>query len=221
VFDAGNTTSELLRCIWEPAGNSKILVETLRAVRFQNSPHGIQVKTRYILDGTGALEVNTWFQIDPALKDLPRVGMEMVVPAGFEALTYFGYGPVENYRDRLEAAHLGVFESTVEGEHFPFIPPSENGGHEQTRWLTLTDGSGRQIKVTAPVPFHFDVHHNTIADYKQAAHEHELKRRKESWLHIDAAHAGIGSDMGWSTMLAETEQVKAQNYALAFTLTFE
>lgn len=221
VFDASNTKSELLRCNWEAAGNKKVLAETLRAVTFQDSPYGIQVKTRYIIDGSGSIEVNAWFLIDPALKDLPRVGMELVVPEGFEALTYFGYGPIENYRDRMEAAHLGVFESTVEGEHFPFIPPSENGGHEQTRWLTLADDSGRQIKVTAPVPFHFDVHHNTIADYKHAAHEHELKRRKESLLHIDAAHAGIGSDMGWSTMLAETEQVKAQNYALTFTLTFQ
>jgi beta-galactosidase len=156
--------------------------------------------------------------MDPSLGDMPRVGMELVIPEGFEALAYYGLGPGENYRDRLHSARMGVFESTVEEQHFPFIPPSENGGHEKTRWLTLTNAEGKVIKIQAATDFHFDVHHNTIDDYKNAKHEHELLRRKESYLHIDAAHCGIGSDMGWSILLPEVEMVKAQNYVLDFTI---
>ena len=163
----------------------------------------------------------TTFNIDPTLKDLPRVGVELIIPEGFETLDYFGLGPVENYRDRKHSAKLGVFQNSVQDEHFPFIPPSENGGHEETRWITLTNGEGRIIKITSPIPFHFDVHHNTIEDYKNAKHEHELICRNESYLHIDAAHSGIGSDMGWSTMLLDSEKVKAQNYTLEFTISIE
>lgn len=98
---------------------------------------------------------------------------------------------------------------------------SENGGHEKTRWLSLKDSEGRCIRIKAIVPFHFDIHHNTVDDYKNAKHGHELIRRKESYLHIDAMHAGIGSDMGWSTMLQEADRVSAQNYELQFTISIE
>jgi hypothetical protein len=57
-----------------------------------------------------------------------------------------------------------------------------------------------------------------VEDYQGAKHEHELIRKQQSWIHLDAAHAGIGSDMAWSTMLMEGEQVSAKNYAFSFTL---
>ena len=128
---------------------------------------------------------------------------------------------MENYSDRKHSAKVGVFKNTVENEHFAFIPPSENGGHEETRWITLTNDNGSVIKISSQIPFHFDVHHNTIEDYKNAKHEHELIRRNESYLHIDAAHCGIGSDMAWSTLLQESEKVKAQNYSMEFTISVE
>ena len=63
-----------------------------------------------------------------------------------------------------------------------------------------------------------DIHHNSIDDYKNAAHEHELIRRPESYLHIDAAHSGIGSDMGWSSYLAEDAGIWATGYEQSFTI---
>lgn len=148
------------------------------------------------------------------MPDLPRVGVELIIPEDFEALKYYGRGPHENYRDRKGSAILAVHQSSVEMEHFPFIPPSENGGHEDCLWLTLQDGSGRGIAVSSDKEFHFDIHHNSISDYKNARHEHELIRRKESYLHIDAAHSGIGGDMGWSSYLSEDDRVKPESYYL-------
>lgn len=218
VFDSKNTSSILKGFSAEYLGSTKAVIETLRELKFKLSSYGILVLTRYTVNGDGEIEVNTTFKIDSSLRDLPRVGMEMVIPEGFEALEYYGLGPVENYIDRKHSARLGVFNSGIENEHFAFIPPSENGGHEETRWVTLTNGEGRIIKISSHIPFHFDVHHNTIEDYKDAKHEHELLRRKESYLHIDVAHSGIGSDMGWSTFLSYSERVKAQNYSIEFTI---
>lgn len=218
VFDIKNTTTTLKEISAEPVGYTKVLIKVVREVRFAGNPFAIVILTSYIINKYGEIKVNTTFNIDPSLKDLPRVGIELVIPEGFENIEYFGLGPVENYRDRKNSAKLGVFQSSIEEEHFPFIPPSENGGHEETRWITLMNAEGRTIKITAPVPFHYDIHHNNIEDYKEAKHEHELIRRKESYLHIDAAHSGIGSDMGWSTMLQSNEKVIAQNYTLEFTI---
>lgn len=221
VFDYKNTCTTLKEFTAEPLGNQKALIETVREVKFTCNPYGILIFTSYIVNVEGEIKVHTIFKMDSSLKDMPRVGVEIVIPEGFEALEYFGLGPVENYKDRKHSAKLGVFKSSIENEHFAFIPPSENGGHEQTRWITLTNGEGVVIRISSQIPFHFDVHHNTIEDYKNAKHDHELIRRKEGYLHIDAAHSGIGSDMGWSTFLPDSERVKAQNYSMEFTIYFE
>ena len=60
------------------------------------------------------------------------------------------------------------------------------------------------------------MHHNTVEDYQKAAHDHELPVRAESILHLDAAHAPIGSEMAWSIKLPEKYQVAGKDYYLEF-----
>ncbi|MEG1426350.1 MAG: glycoside hydrolase family 2 TIM barrel-domain containing protein, partial [Oscillospiraceae bacterium] len=160
-----------------------------------------KAKLSYRVGGEGKIALTYTASAAPHIKIIPRVGVELVVPEGFEQLSYFGFGENENYCDRLESARLGVYESTVEGQNFPFIPPAENGGHEGTRWLSLGDGQGSRLKISGADPFHFDAHHNTIGEYRAARHDHELVRHGETYLHIDAAHSQIGSEMAWSTQL--------------------
>jgi beta-galactosidase len=200
------------------AGNSRVTIETEQRLKFAGSPDGGTVRTEFAIDAGGEIQVRTSFQISRSLPNLPRVGVEWIIPTGFEKLAYYGMGPTENYRDRKQAAKMGVFCNDVEQEHFAFNPPSENGGHEETRWLELADAAGHKLLIAAAVPFHFDVHHNSVADYRAARHEHELTRRPESFLHIDAAHGGIGGDMGWSTVLTDSEQVKAGPYLLNYSI---
>lgn len=175
-------------------------------------------RTQYLISGDGTMEVSVSFDVDTDAYDVSRVGLEFVIPAGFECLRYYGRGENENYRDRILSAPMGQYISTVSGQHFAFIPPSECGGHEDTRWLELQDEAGHGLRVSTAGGFHFDVHHNTIAEYRAADYDHLLPRHGESWLHIDAAHAGIGSDMAWSTVLQEKDRVKSGVYTLQFTM---
>jgi Beta-galactosidase/beta-glucuronidase len=148
--------------------------------------------------------------------NIPRIGLELIIPQGFETIKYYGRGENENYSDRILSAPVGIYESTVEAQNFPFIPPSENGGHEDCRWLEISNGD-KSIKIIGQRPFHFDIHHSTIADYK-AKHDHEVIRRPESYLHIDAAHGQIGSDMAWSTGLNDNLVIGGKNQSLTFTI---
>ncbi len=175
----------------------------------------------YTMDGEGQLKVSADFHIDRSYEAIPRVGLEMTVAAGFEQLEYFGRGGNESYPDRILSAPLGVWKSTVSGEHFPFVPPSENGGHEEMRWMTLTHGDGGGISIRSKQPMHFDVHHSTVEDYKTAMHDHELVRRPESTLHLDAAHGPIGSDMAWSTIMPEKHALRGGDYHMDFTVVLE
>ena len=181
------------------------------------APWAVEGCIAYTVDDSG-VRVDYTVKTDESFAAMQRVGLEFTVPAGFEALRYYGYGGVENYSDRLYAAELAVHDSTVEAQHFPFAPTSECGGHEQTRWLTLTNAAGKVLRVESPQSFHFDAHHNTIEDYQNAAHEHELIRRPETILHIDAVHAVIGSHMSWSTAMPPEDRLKGGFYSLTFTI---
>ena len=145
---------------------------------------------RYTVWPCGTLRVDFRAHIDKSVGGVPRAGIEFTVPAGFEDLRYFAHGPNQSYSDMMMAGAPGVYDSTVEAQHFPFNPPSECGGHEDARWLALSRADGRTLRVRGLSRFHFDAHHNTVADYQRARHEHELARRPETYLHIDAAHEG-------------------------------
>lgn len=211
---------------WEPGAARCRILEEEKCVRLEfcfpvNKDSAAQALCRlaYTIEG-GGLEVELDFDTLVAPLILPRVGLQLVLAPGFERLRYLGYGPGESYSDRLEGTRLGVWESTVEAEHFPFIPPSETGGHEGTRWLELADDRGRRIRAEAVTPFHFDVHHNPPEDYQAARHDHELVRRPEAWLHLDAAHAQIGGMMAWSTVLDPRFDLREGAYSLRCRLGF-
>jgi len=180
--------------------------------------HGIVAYVRWILSGEGALTVGMRTTVGADFTSIPRAGLELTLSPGFEELEYLGRGPHENYRDRASSSWLAVHKSTVDGEHFPFNPPSETGGHEDTRALTLKSADGRAVVLTGSPSFHFDAHHSTVSDYIAARHDHELVRRPQTIVHIDGAHSGIGGDMAWSTVTDGVELVRPGAYALSFSI---
>jgi beta-galactosidase len=172
----------------------------------------------YSFCNDGSLKVDYQVHIEKSLIAIPRIGLELILPGDFEGLKYYGYGPVENYPDRLLAAILAVHDSSIEAQHFPFVPVCENGGHEGTRWLKLTAKDGKEISIGSTTPFHFDAHYNSADDYINAAHEHELIRRKSVFVHIDAAHGPIGSQMAWSTVMPAAHSLRGGSYALSLRM---
>jgi len=171
--------------------------------------------------GNGKVQLDVHFECDPALRCLLRLGVEAVIAPGFEKLTYLGHGPNESYSDRLMSAPFGRYESTVSHQHFPFCPPSENGGHEGTVYIEMENEEGRKLIIRPRQGVHFDVHHNTIEDYKTARFDHELPERAESYLHIDAVHAPIGGDMAWSTAVDYRDMPGGGGYHLRLEIEME
>ncbi|GHU01634.1 hypothetical protein FACS1894147_01860 [Spirochaetia bacterium] len=113
---------------------------------------------------------------------------------------------------------MGLYQSTVAEQHFPFIPPSENGGHEETRWVSFADADKKGIRISAAEPFHFDAHHSSTEDYRAASHDHRLLRREQTFVHIDAAHGPIGSEMAWSTAMPRTHTLAGDSFNLRCTV---
>ncbi len=180
-------------------------------------PQGIRHRLAVTVDGCGALEFDATADMDIGLPHVPRVGLAFTANGALSELKWFGRGPWENYRDRKTSALVGQYECAVEDTHSAFLPPCECGGYDDVRWLQL-EGDGRSIKVQAEGLLHFDAHYNTVQDYADARHDHDLKRRADITLHVDAAHAGLGGDDGWSKSLRPAYRLEAGVYRHRFTV---
>ena len=141
---------------------------------------------------SGDIVIENEIDAQPAANSLPRVGLSMQLPAGFEQLEWYGRGPHENYIDRNAGAALGRYRSTVSEQYMPYIMPQENGNKTDVRWLTLTNGGGIGLLATGHHPLEASATHFTAADLYAAWHTNELSPRPETILNLDACQCGLG-----------------------------
>jgi beta-galactosidase len=179
---------------------------------------GIDSRVFYSFFNSGQVLVENTMVLDDCLPYIPRIGMEFIMPPGFELLTWYGRGPHENYWDRKTGAAIGLYESTVDGQYFPYIFPSECGGREDVRWLTICREDGRGLEITGACPFHFDALHYSIQDLEKANHPYELTRKAETIVHIDGWHMGVGGDDGWGSIVHPEFLIQPGRYNYAFSI---
>src|SRR5665647_1661504 len=111
-----------------------------------------------------------------------------------EYVEIYGKGPHENYIDRKNSSLVGLYKSTVDKQHFPFILPVECGGKEDVRWFALRNNTGVGLAIMGFNLLHFDAHRNSVEDYAKARHNYELIPRDEIFVDIDCRHSGLGGD---------------------------
>ncbi len=124
---------------------------------------------------------------------LPRFGIRFAMPEGFEDMTYFGYGPMESYSDKRQAARLSVFHNTVTENFEHYVRPQENGAHYGCRYAAVTAPSGQGLYIFAP-SFSFSASHFTPEQITATAHDHELRPNRETTVIIDYRQSGSGSN---------------------------
>jgi beta-galactosidase len=142
---------------------------------------------------SGGLLIEEAATIPPELTDLPRVGTLLEVTEGLEELEWFGTGPHETYPDRKRSGLIDRWRSSVADQYVPYIRPQENGGHADVRWLRLSDGGSRALRIALGRPSQVSATHFRAADLAAATHDIELTPRPETVVHLDAAHRGLGT----------------------------
>jgi hypothetical protein len=155
-------------------------------------PQAVVHEHDYVIYGSGEILIENRLETAGNLPVLPRVGLNMALPPGFEQLTWYGRGPHENYRDRQEGAAIGLYSGTVDEQYVPYIMPQDNGNKTDVRWLALANEQGVGLLAAGLEPLEFSVAHYTPADLFAARHTNELQRRQEVILHLDALQMGLG-----------------------------
>jgi len=179
---------------------------------------GIDSEIVYRVHGNGEIALENKVLASEHLPPLPRIGLELALPDELEQLTWYGRGPHENYVDRKEGAAVGLYTSSVSDQFVPYVYPTECGGKEDVRWLTLTDQSGAGLMVIGLDLLHVDASRYSIQDLAAAGHPHELTRRDDVTLHLDGWHMGLGGDTGWHPNVHEAYLIQPGKYHFGLRL---
>ncbi|MFW6030140.1 MAG: glycoside hydrolase family 2 TIM barrel-domain containing protein [Halanaerobiales bacterium] len=192
---------------------NKIMIETLLKQKNNYKNADILNSIRYFIDANGEIRIENKVTIPEEIKSLPRVGLSLNINSAFENIEWYGRGPHENYIDRKESAHLGIYQNRVDLLDPGYIVPSECGGKEDVRWLKVYNKNDQGILIKSSSVFHFDAHWNSMEDYIKAKHRHELNQDKARiYLNIDYLHSGLGGDNGWTKNIHEEYLVKPGHY---------
>jgi beta-galactosidase len=180
---------------------TKLVKKSAVEVAVQSVLAGYQLSPRFRINQTTTIEgsgdVTITVRINPLAKDLPplpRFGLELMMPAGFEQVAWYGRGPHESYADRKESAPVGLYSGTVDGQYVPYVRPQENGNKADVRWLTLTDNRDAGLFISGDKPLNIGTLHYTTADLSTTRHAHELTRIAQTVVHVDHLQNGLGSN---------------------------
>lgn len=187
--------------------------------------------TTYTVLGSGDIIVETTFEkTTPELPELPRFGMNLELPRGFDNVTWFGRGPFENYQDRNTAAHVGKYQSSVADLYVPYIRPQENGNRTDVRWIALSNDAGVGLLAVGMPRLSVSAHHNIMADFEspeagfverhEAVNRHtiDVKPRDLVSLDLDYAQMGVGGNNSWGAETIEPYRLLEPAYRYSFRL---
>ena len=156
-----------------------------------------------------------------------RFGMQYPMPLQFEQLTYYGRGPIENYCDRKDSQFVGIYESTVTDEFYPYIRPQENGNHCDVRWMQLATPNGNKLRI---VPLNSDgqllsasaLHYTQASldegDAKRNLHSPDIDPAPLTNVLIDYKQMGLACENSWGAVPQEPYLVPYQDYTFCFSL---
>jgi len=176
-------------------------------------------ETTYTVLGTGDILISARFKPGKTdLPKLPRLGMQMTLPAGFEQITWLGPGPEETYCDRKDAK-FGLYSGTVDEQFYPeYSEPGETGNKVDVRWLALSNAKGIGILAVGQPLLSANALHYGTDDLNAAKHPFELTRRDYITLNLDLMQQGVGGDDSWGAWPHDEFLISCKDQTYSFRL---
>ena len=188
-----DTQTEVISFDWKCSEDNQSAIVT---IQLQETVGDVKVPYTliYRLYGNGEIDVDASFTTNDDF-NLPRLSLQAFFNPSLEQLEWYGRGPIENYRDRKNAAYVGKYQSAVNDMKESYARSQTMGGRCDTRWLTLTNKAGKGIKITAADTFDFSALHYTDKDLFEIKYGHALPDiyRAEVVLNLDCIQRGLGN----------------------------
>ena len=182
----------------------------------------------YTLTAEGEVIVRQQLAADKEAKVAPmfRYGMQLQMPQEFDAICYYGRGPVENYIDRNSSEFIGVYENKVSNEYFSYIRPQESGNHTDVRWFRVVNAEGNGLEFYSNAPMEAsalkflteDLDDGAVKDKKIGRHSGDLVERPLTQVHIQQRQMGLGCVNSWGAWPRKEYMMEYQNYDFTFAI---
>jgi beta-galactosidase len=201
-------------------GSSQVQIDVLSILEAGNSRYD----SRYIIMGSGDIVIrNRFVPGSPDLPELPRFGMQMILPVEFDNMEWYGRGPHESYWDRKTSAPVGLYHGKVIDQHHPYVRPQESGNKTDVRWVALTDDQGFGLLAVGMPLLSASANHYRIDDFengpeKEQRHAIDLIKRDLVTWNLDYKQMGVGGDDSWGAKPHDKYTLFPQEYTYKYRL---
>jgi beta-galactosidase len=174
----------------------------------------------YTVNGDGLVKVDYMLQCKPGLPNIPKVGMQGGIRRGYEKITWYGKGLMENYIDRNYGFDAAIYSQNIFDFMEPYAVPQENGNRTDVRWMAFSDPKNNGLLVIADSLLSMSAWPYTEDNLENARHTNKLKEAGYITVNVDLIQMGVGGNDSWSDVAAPLEryQVPAQPYQYSFYL---
>ena len=175
---------------------------------------------KYVVRGDGNIHVRLKYHGIKGLPEIPVFGMEFKLKEKYHNFEYYGFGPEENYIDRMEGARLGVFQGNAQENVSAYLVPQECGNRVGVRWLKVTDETGQGLMFAGEgQTFESSVLPYSAYELENASHQEELPKAYYTWVRILAKQIGVGGDDSWGAPVHEKYRIPSdENLEIAFCI---
>jgi len=177
---------------WREDG-SRCIVETDASLHANNHTTGFKVFHTYSISAVGEITLVTRvIPSDNMTRWIPKIGLQMELPKGFNQMEWYGRGPFETYPDRKTGAKVGRYSTTAEEDYVPYIIPQDYGNKTDVYWFKLTDESGTGLFVRGDDTFNASVQKYTTDHLDRCHYPFQLKDEDVLTLNLDHKVSGVG-----------------------------
>ena len=195
---------------------------------------GLETTYRFLDQGPIRVTSSLTIGRGQSLPDLPRFGMQLVVPGALHHLSWFGRGPHESYADRKTSALVSQYQVDVRTDEHGYIRPQENGNRTDLRWLAVTDADGfgllavgEDLLSGGAWPYLQSDIDFADGDASESAsglvpvtskHAIDVPIRDLVTLNVDLMQMGVGGDTSWGRPVHDQYRIPPGDYEYSFTL---
>lgn len=195
---------------------NRVEIITRSSLGYKTRQNTLKIEQRLVIENNGQIHFSGDIQVHENRIFLPRFGLRLFLPKEFCKVTYYGYGPMESYIDKHQAAYVDVFEDNMENMHEDYIRPQENGSHFGCEYVKISDGI-TQIDTSSEQLFSFQVSPYTAEELARANHNYELRESGYTVLSLDYKMSGVGSN-SCGPALAPEYQLKEKQFSYNFSM---
>ena len=199
------------------------------AIKYECKLSAIEAKVdlTYTVNKDGSLNIKADYKaLSDNLPDMMRFGMIMTLPREYNDFAWYGRGPHENYIDRKHDTFMGLWKGKVEDQAFSYYRPQETGNKTDVRWLTLTNGQNKGIRVEGGQPLSVSATNYKPEDLdpgrtKKQQHWSDVLPRNEVVLCVDLFQRGVAGLDSWGARPLSKYSFTDKEYSYNFTISLE